>query len=50
MAFPQNTLYLLIVAFMCSYRYTHSKLRVAFNNVCHRILKMPPRSSASTMY
>ena len=29
---------------------THSKLRVAFNNVYHRILKLPPRSSASTMY
>ena len=29
---------------------THSKLRVAFNNVYRRILKLPPRSSASTMY
>ena len=29
---------------------THSKLRVAFNNVHRRILKLPPRSSASTMY
>ena len=32
---------------------THSKLRVAFNNVyrrIRRILKLPPRSSASTMY
>ena len=26
------------------------KLRVAFNNVHRRILKLPPRSSASTMY
>ena len=29
---------------------THTKLRVAFNNVYRRILKLPPRSSASTMY
>ena len=29
---------------------THSKLRVAFNNVYRRILKLPPRSSASTMH
>ena len=29
---------------------THSKLRVASNNVYRRILKLPPRSSASTMY
>ena len=29
---------------------THSKLRVAFNNVYRRILKLPPRSSVSTMY
>ena len=29
---------------------THSKLRVAFNNVYRRILKLLPRSSASTMY
>ena len=29
---------------------THSKLRVAFNNVHRCILKLPPRSSASTMY
>ena len=29
---------------------THSKLRVAFNNVYRRILKLPPRSRASTMY
>ena len=29
---------------------THSKLRVAFINVYRRILKLPPRSSASTMY
>ena len=29
---------------------THSKLRVAFNNVYGRILKLPPRSSASTWY
>ena len=31
---------------------THSKLRVAFNNVLvyRRILKLPPRSRASTMY
>ena len=28
----------------------HSKLRVAFNNVHRRILKLPPMSSASTMY
>ena len=28
---------------------THSYLRVAFNNVYRRILKLPPRSSASTM-
>ena len=28
---------------------THSKLRVAFNNVYRRILKLPFRSSASTM-
>ena len=29
---------------------THSKLRAAFNNVYSRILKIPPRNSASTMY
>ena len=29
---------------------THSKLRVAFNNVYRRILKLLPKSSASTMY
>ena len=29
---------------------THSKHRVAFNNVYRRILKLPSRSSASTMY
>ena len=29
---------------------THSKLRVAFNNVYRRILKLPPQSNASTMY
>ena len=29
---------------------THSKLRVAFNNVYRRILKLPPLNSASTMY
>ena len=29
---------------------THSKLGVAFNNVYRRILKLPPQSSASTMY
>ena len=29
---------------------THSKLRVAFNNVHRRILKLPLRSSASTMH
>ena len=29
---------------------TYSKLRVVFNNVYRRILKLPPRSSASTMY
>ena len=28
---------------------THSKLRVAFNNVYRRILKLPPRSCASAM-
>ena len=28
----------------------HSKLRVAFNNVYCQILKLPPRSSASTVY
>ena len=31
-------------------RSTHGKLRVAFNNVYRRILKLPPMSSASTMY
>ena len=42
--------------FYCPYLWTHykksthSKLRVAFNNVYRRILKLPPRSSASTMY
>ena len=42
--------------FCCPYLWTHykksthSKLRVAFNNVYRRILKLPPRSSASTMY
>ena len=29
---------------------THSKLRVAFNNVYRRILKLLPRSSTSTIY
>ena len=29
---------------------THIKLRVAFNNVHRRILKLPPKSRASTMY
>ena len=29
---------------------THSKLRVAFNNVYRRILKLSFRSNASTMY
>ena len=29
---------------------THSKLRVAFNNVYRGLLKLPPRSSVSTMY
>ena len=29
---------------------THSKLRVAFNNIYRRILKLPLRSSASTLY
>ena len=29
---------------------THSNLRVAFNNVYRRILKLPPRSSARGMY
>ena len=29
---------------------THSKLRVALNNVYRRILKFPSRSRASTMY
>ena len=42
--------------FYCPYLWTHykksthSKLRVAFNNVYRRILKLPTRSSASTMY
>ena len=43
--------------FYCPFLYwTHykksnySKLRVAFNNVYRRILKLPSRSSASTMY
>ena len=42
--------------FYCPYLWTHykksthSKLRVAFNNVYRRILKLPPRRSASTMY
>ena len=42
--------------FYCSFLWTHykksnySKLRVAFNNVYRRILKLPLRSSASTMY
>ena len=29
---------------------THSKLRVAFNNIYRRILKLPSRSNGSTMY
>ena len=42
--------------FYCPYLWTHymksthSKLKVAFNNVYRRILKLPPRSGASTMY
>ena len=42
--------------FYCPFLWTHykkstnSKLRVAFNNVYRRILKLPFRSSASTMY
>ena len=42
--------------FYCPFLWTHykkfnySKLRVAFNNVYRRILKLPSRSSASTMY
>ena len=47
------------IALFCSYctcfycpitQLTHSKLRVVFNNVYRRILKLPPQSSASTMY
>ena len=40
----------------CPFLWTHykksnySKVRVAFNNVYCRILKLPSRSSASTMY
>ena len=30
--------------------YNYNKTRVAFNNVYRRILKLPSRSSASTMY
>ena len=29
---------------------THRKLKVSFNNVYRRILRLPPRSSASNMY
>ena len=42
--------------FYCPFLWIHykksnySKLRVAFNNVYRRILKLPSRSSASTMY
>ena len=39
--------------FYCPFLWTHynySKLRVAFNNVYRRILNLPSRSSASTMY
>ena len=42
--------------FYCPFLWTHykksnySKIRVAFNNVYRRILKLPSRSSASTMY
>ena len=42
--------------FYCPFLWTHykkstqSKLGVDFNNVYHCILKIPPRSSASTMY
>ena len=42
--------------FYCSFLWTHykksnySKLRVAFNNVYRRILRLLSRSSASTMY
>ena len=47
---------LFIVYFYCPFLWTHykkisySKIRVAFNNVFRRILKLPSRSSASTMY
>ena len=42
--------------FYCTFLWTHykksnyNKLRVAFNNAYRRILKLPSRSSASTMY
>ena len=42
--------------FYCPFLWTHykksnySKVQVAFNNVYRRILKLPSRSSASTMY
>ena len=38
--------------FLCTHykKSTHSKLRVAFNNVYRRILRLPPRSSASNKY
>ena len=42
--------------FYCPFLWTHynkskyGKLRVAFNHVYRRILKLPSRSSASTMY
>ena len=53
-----NLLYFVVycTCFYCLFLWTHhkkstpSKLRVAFNNVNRRILKLPPRSSASTMY
>ena len=45
-----------VLVFYCRFLWTHykksnySKLRVAFNNIYRRILKLPSRSSASTMY
>ena len=53
-----NILYFVVtvLAFYCPFLWTHykksthSKLRVVFNNVYRHILKLPPRSSASTMY
>ena len=45
-------LFLLLLPFLWTHykKSTHSKLRVAFNNVYRRLLKLSPRSSASTMY